>query len=302
MSENLKVSLLSAVYNEGRYIDEMIDSLQAQGYQNWEVVFVDDASTDDTVARIQARMADEPRIVLASHGTKLGKVGAFNKAYEASTGDLIGLLAGDDRCTLPDTMGLRARTHADLDQRKRAISFYKLRMFSEDASIDGTVVPKGDGTNQSGACMVLSRSLAEVAFPIDETLVAEDIWLRYAAVGQAEVRRDVPEVIMDYRVHANNSNPRRRPFPEMHEGMHTRFLAYHRLLESDRVPLTPEVRKELTALAHLEDLRYERKWLSILLDRGSRPVDRLAMASMAQPQLYALRNRFYAALSGLRGG
>ena len=41
-------SILVANYNNGRYLQEAIDSILAQTYDNWEVILVDDKSTDDS--------------------------------------------------------------------------------------------------------------------------------------------------------------------------------------------------------------------------------------------------------------
>jgi len=92
-----RISILSAVYNEAQHIAEMIKTVQAQDLLDWEILFVDDGSTDDTVKLIKKHAAQDPRVRLISHGSKLGKVKAFNTALEASLGDVIVLLAGDDR-------------------------------------------------------------------------------------------------------------------------------------------------------------------------------------------------------------
>ena len=52
------VSIVMPAYNVGDYIDESIRSVQAQTYTNWELLIVDDCSTDDTVDKIKAFMGD----------------------------------------------------------------------------------------------------------------------------------------------------------------------------------------------------------------------------------------------------
>ena len=96
----MKISILSPVFNEELHIEEMIESVQAQDHQDWEICFVDDGSTDATVAKIQAAAARDPRLRLIAHGSKLGKAAAFNRAYAAATGEVV-----------------TAKSRFDLDQR-----------------------------------------------------------------------------------------------------------------------------------------------------------------------------------------
>lgn len=60
------------------------------------MVCVDDGSTDDT-QRIVSRLAHEDRrVIFDSFPVNRGKVAAFNRAYELSTGEIIGFLGADD--------------------------------------------------------------------------------------------------------------------------------------------------------------------------------------------------------------
>ncbi len=52
-----KISLLVANYNNGRYFKDCYDSIVSQTYENWEVIIVDDASTDNSVDIIKKLIA-----------------------------------------------------------------------------------------------------------------------------------------------------------------------------------------------------------------------------------------------------
>ena len=60
-NENL-VSIVTPCYNSEKYIEETIKSVQSQTYQNWEMLFVDDCSTDNSAAIIKKHASKDPRI------------------------------------------------------------------------------------------------------------------------------------------------------------------------------------------------------------------------------------------------
>lgn len=61
MTQDL-VSIIMPSYNCGEFVEETICSVQAQTYQNWEIIFVDDCSSDDTMAKVMALKEDDERI------------------------------------------------------------------------------------------------------------------------------------------------------------------------------------------------------------------------------------------------
>ena len=58
------VSILTPTYNTEKFIRSTIESAQNQTYTNWEMILVDDASTDDTVAIIEEFVQKDNRIKL----------------------------------------------------------------------------------------------------------------------------------------------------------------------------------------------------------------------------------------------
>ena len=81
-------------YNVERFIDESIKSILIQTYQQFELIIVDDGSTDRTLDAIRA--FNDPRIKLIIHKTNQGIVVARNSALKASTGNYIAMLDADD--------------------------------------------------------------------------------------------------------------------------------------------------------------------------------------------------------------
>ena len=89
------VTILSAVKNEERYIQEAIDSVLSQTYQSFELILIDDSSTDNTLSIIKGYEKENDKVKVFSNSGK-GKVSAYNLGYEKSSGDLFVYFAGDD--------------------------------------------------------------------------------------------------------------------------------------------------------------------------------------------------------------
>lgn len=88
-----KVSVIVPAYNQAAYIAEAIHSVVNQSYSNWELIIVDDGSTDATAE--VARQFDDPRIRYL-YQTNRGLPGARNTGITHSTGEYLAFLDADD--------------------------------------------------------------------------------------------------------------------------------------------------------------------------------------------------------------
>ena len=96
-NEEYKVSIIMPAYNAEKYISEAIESILAQTYNNWELIVVDDNSTDGTVQIIKKICDYDSRIKLIQHNNNQGVSKARNTALDAATGDFIAFLDADDK-------------------------------------------------------------------------------------------------------------------------------------------------------------------------------------------------------------
>lgn len=90
------VSIIMPSYNCGQFVEETIRSVQAQTYQNWEVIFMDDYSTDDTIQRVSELREQDPRIRLYQNETNSGAAVSRNNALREAKGRWIAFLDSDD--------------------------------------------------------------------------------------------------------------------------------------------------------------------------------------------------------------
>jgi len=89
------VSVITPAWNAAGYIRETIDSIRAQTFTDWELVLVDDGSTDDTIAIVESYAAVDPRIRLVRQSNS-GPSAARNHGMRVAAGDFFAFLDSDD--------------------------------------------------------------------------------------------------------------------------------------------------------------------------------------------------------------
>lgn len=90
------VSIIMPLYNCEEYIQESIESVRQQTYKNWELIIVDDASTDKSVNIVKQIMKEESRICFTSLNVNSGASNARNIAIKEAKGKFIAFLDSDD--------------------------------------------------------------------------------------------------------------------------------------------------------------------------------------------------------------
>jgi glycosyltransferase involved in cell wall biosynthesis len=90
------VTVVMANFNGENWIGEAIKSLQRQSVTDWELIVVDDASTDASAEIVRAAAANDPRIVLLTSSTNAGPGVARNRALACARGRWITVLDSDD--------------------------------------------------------------------------------------------------------------------------------------------------------------------------------------------------------------
>lgn len=92
---NRKISIITPVYNRERHLRKTIDSIIAQGYKNWELILVDDGSTDTSGRICDEYVAKDDRIRVY-HQKNSGVSAARNLALSKMTGDYVTFIDSDD--------------------------------------------------------------------------------------------------------------------------------------------------------------------------------------------------------------
>ena len=114
------VSLAMPVRNGGRFIEGAIESLRAQSFADYELLIVDNASTDATPAICERLERRDPRIRYFRNPTDIGAGANFNRGVELASGELFKWCAHDDLIS-PDYL---ERCVAALAARPAAVTAY----------------------------------------------------------------------------------------------------------------------------------------------------------------------------------
>lgn len=89
------ISIITPCYNSEKYIEETIKSVLGQTYTAWEMIIIDDGSTDHSACIVQKYVEKEPRIRLVAQENK-GSAAARNCGIRQAKGQYIALLDADD--------------------------------------------------------------------------------------------------------------------------------------------------------------------------------------------------------------
>jgi glycosyltransferase involved in cell wall biosynthesis len=91
-----EISVVMPVYNAEKYLNESIDSVLNQTYSNFELIILNDKSTDSSKEIIESYLAKDSRIVFIDKETNVGPANLRNEGFNLSRGTYIALLDADD--------------------------------------------------------------------------------------------------------------------------------------------------------------------------------------------------------------
>ena len=103
MSSSTKISVIMSVYNGEEYLNEAIDSVLAQSFTDFELIVINDCSTDRTPEILAQYEALDPRVKVHTNEQNLRLPSSLNKAISLAKGKYIARMDADDVC-MPDRL------------------------------------------------------------------------------------------------------------------------------------------------------------------------------------------------------
>jgi len=214
----MQVSVILPVYNAEKFLEAAIVSLLAQSFKDFELIAIDDGSTDSSLEILQSFSRNDKRIRVISRGNQ-GLIKTLNQGIELAQGDLIARMDADDICE-PNRLELQVEFMSKnpdvvcvgtqiqlIDVNGRQIM--DMQMPLEHQGIDAANYSgKSHGIVHPTAVIRLS-ALKEINGYRPEFKHAEDIdlWLRLAEVGRLA---NLPVTVLKYRQHLSSIGYRYR--------------------------------------------------------------------------------------------
>jgi len=130
-----RFSVLMPTYNKAKYIKDAIKSVIAQTFTDWELIIIDDASTDNTRELVRPYLQDK-RIIYLKNPINLGKSKTRNRLVKESLAEIFGELDSDDALA-PTALANMYLAH----QQHQSVGF----MYSQFVYCDQKLRPTGPG-------------------------------------------------------------------------------------------------------------------------------------------------------------
>lgn len=211
MSEQPRISIVLPVYNGARYVTLAIESILAQDEPNWELICVDDCSTDATPQILADYAARDPRIHVIRHEVNKKLPGALNSGFAVARAEYL-TWTSDDNMYRPHAL---ARMAEILDAQPRVDLVYAGYSTIDDAGGIGELrlpLPSRALVYKSvvGACFLYRRAVQEALQAYDEALFLVedyDFWLRASMRFRLQ---PLAEDLYLYREHEGTLTTQRR--------------------------------------------------------------------------------------------
>ncbi len=202
------VSIIVPTFNSEKFITETIQSVQRQTFNNWEVIIVDDASTDTTVELITKINQTDPRIYLYQLEVNSGTGVARNTALDHAKGRYIAFLDADD-LWMPEKLQKQLDF---LNQQQIPFTFSSYDCIDEEGNplLKRVIPPKNMSYRQLFFCNYVGNltGIYDTYFfgkiPISPIRKRQD-WMHWLTVLKKIKRAQaIPESLAYYRVRQNS--------------------------------------------------------------------------------------------------
>lgn len=159
-----KVSIIMPAYNAEKYIEDSIKSVLSQTYSNWELIIVDDYSSDNTVDIVKEYTGLDRRIKLVCQKANFGVAFSRNKGLDCADGKYVAFLDSDD---LWDREKLEKQV-AFMEKSKCVLTYTNYQKFN-------TVCTQGDKIIECPQCMRAQDVLRNTTIGCLTVMVNKDI-------------------------------------------------------------------------------------------------------------------------------
>ena len=205
------VSVLMAVWNGEKYLSLSMDSILAQTFTDFELLVLDDGSTDSTLDILRKYAARDHRVRVITRENR-GLVASLNELLGQANGQFVARMDADD-ISLPNRFSLQVqflRDHPDvvcvggnvevIDEKGRLLTTFRYADSDEE-------IQERNLSGQTGIChpsatmrrdaLVRAQGYDSHFFPAEDL----DLWLRLGEIGKLA---NLQDIVLRYRFHASS--------------------------------------------------------------------------------------------------
>ncbi len=210
-----KVSVCIPTYNYARYLPETIESVLDQSFADFELIIIDDCSSDDTAVVVGRYVERDSRIRFSVNSENLGMVENWNLCLARAKGELIKYVFGDDLLSSPDALkqmvsiletdsliSLVASSRDFIDTRSRKIKsesrFKRNAVFSGTDVINRCLKEQKNLIGEPTVVMFRKRDAARGFLPHYRQIVDQEMWFHLLEQGNLAF---LTEPLISFRVH-----------------------------------------------------------------------------------------------------
>ncbi|WP_082885571.1 MULTISPECIES: glycosyltransferase family 2 protein [Methylomonas] len=204
-----EISVIMAVYNGEKYLEEAVDSILNQSYFNFELIIIDDASIDATQEILFYLSKKDGRISILRNKRNLGAAKARNKGLHLARGSFIAIMDADDYA-FPNRLQKQIEymtTHHEI-----AVCGGYMEIYEKNGSIIKTL----EENEEIRARLLFENCIWHPTVMFRKEIVLKtgcryrtqsaedyDFFIRLSRCHEI-IFRNIPEVLTKYRIHPNN--------------------------------------------------------------------------------------------------
>lgn len=228
-SNNSLVSIITPSYNCADFIGKTIESVQAQSYQNWEMLITDDCSTDNSQDVIKSYAEKDGRVKLFVLPKNGGAGAARNNSIKEATGRYIAFCDSDD-IWLPDKL---EKQIAFMQQKNAAFVYGAYYECTEDlkrlrvVNVPERLTFKSEKhVNQVGTVTAMydAGKIGKQYMPLIRKSQDWALWLKVMKITKEAY--GLQEPCADYRIRANSNSRNKKAMIRFHAAVYEDVFHY----------------------------------------------------------------------------
>lgn len=265
---NKKATVLMPVYNGAKYVEQAIESVLAQTYTDFDLLIINDGSTDNSEELI--RQYQDERIIYEPNEQNMGLIKTLNKGLDMIEGEYVIRMDADDICH-PERF---EKQIAFMDQNQHiAVAGSSVKRFNETGTlpqryvftepIDVRTFLLFGSPLRHPAVILRNRVLQENGYRYDESLDTVEDYGLWQTISEKHLIGNLPDILLEYRINEEGITQQADKKIAFRDAQHT--IIYRRVFDQLEVVADE---KEVTAYRELLTGRIpDWKVLAELLER-----------------------------------